>query len=92
MNLDEWYKSFLKHFTIVAIKNEIVVGFWDIDNTGYLDKLYVHKEYQRQGIATAICDELEKAVKGKKIITQASITAKPFFEHGGIEPLSNNRL
>ncbi|MDY2727882.1 MAG: GNAT family N-acetyltransferase [Candidatus Onthovivens sp.] len=54
--------------------------------------MYVHKEYQRQGIATAICDELEKAVKGKKIITQASITAKSFFEHGGIEPLRNNRL
>ena len=55
VNLNEWDKSFLEHFTIVAIKNEIIVGFGDIDKTGYLDRLFVHKDYQRQGIASAIC-------------------------------------
>ena len=29
-------------------------GLWDIDsNTGYLDRLYVHKDHQGMGIATA---------------------------------------
>ncbi|MGM9970284.1 MAG: GNAT family N-acetyltransferase [Anaeroplasma sp.] len=92
VNLDEWNKSFLKHFTVVAIKNEMVVGFGDIDKTGYLDRLYVHKDYQRQGIASAICDELEKAVKGEKIITQASITAKPFFEHRGYRIIKKQQI
>ena len=31
VNLNEWDKSFLEHFTIVAVKNEIIVGFGDID-------------------------------------------------------------
>lgn len=46
---------------------------------GYLDRLFVHADYQKKGIATAICNRLEQAVQGK-ITTHASITAKPFFE------------
>ena len=59
VDLFVWNKSFLEHNTFVAIKNSIIVGFGDIDNTGYLDRLFVHKDYQRQGIASALCDKLE---------------------------------
>ena len=41
VNLNEWDKSFLEHFTIVDIKNEIIVGFGDIDKTGYFDRLFM---------------------------------------------------
>ncbi|MGM9890350.1 MAG: GNAT family N-acetyltransferase [Floccifex porci] len=80
VNLKEWDKSFMKHHTVVAVENNEIVGFGDIDDSGYLDRLFVHKDYQRQGVATAICDKLEQVVTGHKIITHASITAKPFFE------------
>ena len=92
VNLNEWDKSFLEHFTIVAIKNEIIVGFGDIDKTGYLDRLYVHKEYQRQGIASAICDELEQRVNANKIITHASITAKTFFDQRGYRVIKGQQV
>lgn len=92
VNLKEWDKSFLEHFTIVAVKNEIIVGFGDIDKTGYLDRLYVHKEYQRQGIASAVCDKLEQAVDGKRIVTHASITAKPFFEQRGYKVVKQQQV
>lgn len=92
VNLNEWDKSFLEHFTIVAIKNEIIVGFGDIDKTGYLDKLYVHKDYQRQGIASAICDELEQRININKIITHASITAKKFFEQRGYSVIKRQQV
>lgn len=78
-DLEKWNNSLLEHFSIVAVKNNIIVGFGDIDKTGYLDRLYVHADYQGQGIATAICNELEKNINGK-ITTHASITAKTFFE------------
>ena len=48
---------------------------------GYLDLLFVHKDYQKQGISTALCNELEKGFS--VINTFASITAKPFFENRG---------
>ena len=39
-----WNKSFLKNYTIVAVENSIIVGFGDISEVGYLDRLYVHKD------------------------------------------------
>ena len=78
INLEKWNELFQEHFSIVAVDDEIIVGFGDIDETGYLDRLYVHVDYQGKGIATSICNQLEQAVKGD-ITTHASITAKPFF-------------
>ena len=67
--------------TLIAETNGVIVGFGSIDKTGYLDLLFVHKDYLNKGIATALCDELEK---GHPVIkTYASITAKPFFEKRG---------
>ena len=83
IDLQEWDKSFLNHYTVVAVKDNIIVGFGDIDKSGYLDRLYVHKDYQRQGIASAICDEWECSVNDNHITTHASITAKPFFLNRG---------
>ena len=60
-----------------------IVGFGDMDETGYLDRLYVHKDYQRRGVATAICDALEQRTKAAEFTTHASITARPFFEKRG---------
>ena len=83
VDLQAWDASFRAHRTIVATENGKIVGFGDMDETGYLDRLYVHKDYQRQGVASAICDELERFADGKTVTTHASITAKPFFQHLG---------
>lgn len=83
VDLQAWDASFRAHRTIVATGSSKIVGFGDMDETGYLDRLYVHKDYQGQGVASAICDELERFAAGKTITTHASITAKPFFLHRG---------
>lgn len=82
VDLQKWNRSLLEHYSLVAVEGSEIAGFGDIDQTGYLDRLYVHKDYQRKGIATAICDGLERTVQGK-ITTHASITARPFFEKRG---------
>lgn len=73
------------------VDDEIIVGFGNIDNTGYLDRLFVHTDYQGKGIATAICNQLEQAVKGD-ITTHASITAKPFFEKRGYKIVKEQQI
>lgn len=83
VDLRAWDMAFRTHKTIIAMKNGEIVGFGDMDETGYLDRLYVHKDHQGQGVASAICDELERFAAGKTITTHASITAKPFFQHRG---------
>ena len=80
VNLEAWNKSLQAHNTVVVEMDGQIVGFGDMDETGYLDRLYVHKDYQRQGVATAICDALEQNTKAAEFTTHASITARPFFE------------
>lgn len=90
-DLEKWNLSLQEHYSIVAVEGETIVGFGDIDNTGYLDRLYVHADYQRKGIATALCNQLEQTVQGK-IVTHASITARPFFENRGYKVIKEQQV
>ena len=93
VDLVEWDKSFSKNFTVVAIESGIIIGFGDIDSTGYIDHLFVHKDYQRRGVATVITKALEAYAVEKNITilsTHASITAKPFFEKFGFIEVKKN--
>lgn len=92
VDFGKWNQSLLEHYTFVAVEEYTIVGFGDIDKSGYLDRLYVHKDYQHKGIATAICDELENAVDTPKIQTNASITAKPFFEKRGYKVVREQQV
>lgn len=83
VDLEAWNASFLAHHTVVAELDGTPIGFGDMDDAGYLDRLYVHKDHQRRGVATAICDALEQACPIDRFITHASITARPFFEQRG---------
>lgn len=92
VDLAAWDRSLREHTSVVAVEGEGIVGFGDIDATGYLDRLYVHKDHQRRGVASAICDRLEQAAQGKRIVTHASITARPFFERRGYQVLREQRV
>lgn len=92
VDLDKWNESLLEHTSVVAVENDTIVGFGDMDQTGYLDRLYVHRDYQNRGIATAICDRLETAVLAEKYVTHASITAKPFFEKRGYRIIKEQQV
>ena len=91
VDLKKWDQSLQEHYSIVAVDDETIVGFGDIDKTGYLDRLFVHADYQGKGIATAICNQLEQAARGD-ITTHASITAKPFFEKRGYKVVKEQQV
>ncbi|HPY96958.1 MAG TPA: GNAT family N-acetyltransferase [Candidatus Cloacimonadota bacterium] len=76
----QWDRSLLENYSIVAVKSGMIVGFGDISAENYLDRLYVHKNFQRQGIASAICEQLEKRAAQGTITVHASITARDFFK------------
>ena len=83
VDLAAWNASFLARTTVVAVEGETIAGFGDIAADGYLDRLFVHRDCQREGIGAAICDALERAASAETITTDASITAQPFFERRG---------
>lgn len=92
IDLEKFNKSLIEHYSLVAIKNKIIIGFGDIDKTGYLDRLFVHKDYQNRGVATAICDRLEQKMLKGKVITHSSITAKSFFEKRGYKVIKEQQV
>ncbi|WP_050183844.1 GNAT family N-acetyltransferase [Domibacillus robiginosus] len=86
--LASWKDSMSTHITYVALIDDRIVGFSDITQKGYLDRLYVHKDFQRQGIASSLISTLECEARKLGLAalnTNASITAKPFFEHHGYQ-------
>ena len=86
-DLAAWDKSFRAHRTLVAELDGRLAGFGDIDPAaGYLDRLYVHKDLQGRGVATALCNALEEAAAGP-VVTHASVTARPFFARRGYRVL-----
>lgn len=83
-----WHERFLHTFTQIAVLENKIVGFGNIEKTGYLDCFYVHHAYQSCGIGTAICDKLEQYAMqqgAQQITVHASITAKSFFQKRGYD-------
>ena len=91
-DLEAWDRSLHAHESFVAEENGVIIGFGDIDQSGYLDRLFVDKDHQGRGVATALCDALEAAVRAEHYTTHASITARPFFEKRGYRVVRQQRV
>lgn len=87
-----WNCTLSEHKTCIAVEGEQIVGFGDMDSSGYLDRLYVHKDFQGKGIASAICDSLETDMDVERFVTHASITARPFFEKRGYSVVKEQKV
>ncbi len=90
-----WDRTLREHFTRIAEHAGQIVGFGDLAAEGYLDRLYVHRNFQRCGIATAICDALEahaRLLGVPAVTTHVSITARPFFEGRGYHVVKEQQV
>ena len=86
MDQARWEASLAAHETWVAWSGGRIAGFGDLGENGYLDRLYVQKDFLRQGVASAILRQLEQSARQqgcRRVYTEASVTARPFFAHWG---------
>ena len=81
----EWTSSFFGEGrrALVAEEGGEIVGFADMTQDGYFDRLYVHKNFQRRGVAAALADALEEGSAASSFTVHASVTARGFFEKRG---------
>ena len=83
-NIEDMIKT---HYFIVAINQQLeIVGFSSITPQGYLHSMFVHKDFQGEGIATMLLNEIEQYAITNGIIritSEVSLTARPFFEKKG---------
>lgn len=83
-----WQQLLTEEHTLLAYHQQQLVGFASITATGYLDFLYIHKDYVQQGIGRVLVEHLLHYAKEQAVTTisvHASITAKPFFETLGFQ-------
>ncbi len=83
-----------QQFCYVVECQKMLVGFASITHDGILDFLYVHKDFQGKGIATALLKQVERLARKKRVAklrAEASITARGFFEKNGFVISHENR-
>jgi putative acetyltransferase len=81
-----WEERLKKNVCKVAFINKQMVGFTELVSDGHVDTLYVHKDFQRRRIAANLMNEIQQIAEKRNyrvLTTEASITAKPFFEAHG---------
>jgi len=72
--------------TRVAEVDGRVVGFTDVDERGYVDRLVVDPAVARRGVASALLGwavTTAQELGAVELSTHASLTARPFFEAHG---------
>ncbi|MBB3526826.1 putative acetyltransferase [Rhizobium sp. BK456] len=90
-----WAERRISRPAWVAEIDGVPVGFSDLTGDGCLDMMFVHPEFQGLGIASLLLSRVEEqALKlgFKRIYTEASRTARPFFERKGFRVIARQTV
>lgn len=93
-DLEEWKERIDKFYFIVAEVDHHIVGFAYLKNGNYFDGLFVHKDYQRQGIGSKLLRIIESQVMSNDyevIKSDVSKTALPFFDNKYYEVIKKQK-
>jgi putative acetyltransferase len=81
--------------TLIATLKNSPVGFASLKGQDHIDMLYVHPGATGQGVASMLCDALEKLAGGrgaKRLTADASDNAQPFFVKRGYVATQRNTV
>ncbi len=92
---DAWHARMSGRHTLVAEEAGEIVGFTELEDDGHLDMLYSRKDAVGRGVGSllyAAAEERAIELGLTRIFTEASITARPFFERRGFSVLRQNSV
>jgi putative acetyltransferase len=81
--------------TFVAEHAGRVIGFSDLEPDGHLDMMFVHPANQGIGVASLLLETVEEEARKQgigRIFTEASLTARPFFERRGFSVIARQSV
>ena len=90
-----WHQRMTSRRTLVAIRDGDVIGFADLEGDGHIDMFFCRHDTVRQGVGSRLYQAIEEAARGLglgRLFTEASITARPFFERQGFRVVSDNSV
>lgn len=85
-DIERWQHVFKHQWVRMAVVNGRAIGFVTLQNDHHIDMFFVHKDYQRKGIAQSLFAQAEsEAIRqgSRELTAHVSITARPFFERMG---------
>ena len=85
-DLDEWRRRLQGLNTLLAETQGRLAGFLAYAEDGHVDLLYTAPDSPRKGVASALYAEAEAALFAsgvRRLYTEASLVARPFFERQG---------
>jgi putative acetyltransferase len=88
-------KKLAGELTLIATLENAPVGFASLKGKDHIDMVYVHPGAAGQGVASALCDALEKLAAGrgaKSLTVDASDNAEPFFKKRGYVAKQRNSV
>jgi putative acetyltransferase len=88
-------KRLAGQLTLIATLQNSPVGFASLKGADHIDMLYVHPSVAGQGVASMLCDALEKLAGSrgaKSLIVDASDTALDFFKKRGYVAKQRNTV
>jgi putative acetyltransferase len=86
-----WAARFSGRFVAVAEEAGRPVGFAELEPDGHIDRVYVSADHQRRGIGRQLLAAVgaeARRVGLARLFTEASVTARPFFEAHGFVVLA----
>jgi len=94
-NYVAWTERLNAKRPFVAIIDERIAGFIELEADGHIDCAYTHPNFQGIGVASALYDRLVREARNKNIkrlYVEASLLAMPFFAHRGFAAIKKNTL
>jgi putative acetyltransferase len=82
INFPRWEAAIKEQYFVLAEIQSKLAGFSSLAKDGYLDFMYVSKDYQRCGVATSMLNQIELKAgeqNNTEIYSHVSKTAKGFF-------------
>lgn len=95
LNFRNWAEVCAARSTYVAEQSGVIAGFGELEADGHIDCFYCHKHYQRQGVGRQLYQAIESKATElgiKRLFTEASITAKPFFQQLGFTVVAEQQV
>jgi putative acetyltransferase len=92
---EQFGKRLASELTLIATLQNSPVGFASLKGADHIDMLYVHPSAAGQGVASMLCEALEKLAGGrgaKTLTVDASDNAQGFFLKRGYVGLQRNTV
>jgi putative acetyltransferase len=90
-----WHARMDGRLTLVAEGGGEVVGFAELEEDGHLDTLFCRTDTVRRGVGSLLYGAIEREAREwgiGRIFTEASVTARPFFERQGFRVVRERKV